>query len=80
VYPFSHHTGKDESKPDMNSSPGIKLYRSSDLLDWEFVDWLVKSSELPEDCPYKHRFWSPEIRMINGKYYLTFTADNWVKP
>lgn len=78
VYPFTHHTSRDPSKPDYNSSPGIKLYRSTDLFHWEFVDWLVKSFELPEDCPYKHRFWAPEIRKMNGKFYLTFTANNWI--
>ena len=36
----------------------------------------MKSSELPEDCPYKHRFWAPEIHKIGGRFYLIFTADN----
>jgi GH43 family beta-xylosidase len=22
------------------------------------------------DCPYKHRFWAPEIHRIAGKFYL----------
>lgn len=79
VFPFTHHTDRDPAKPDWNSSPGIKLYRSTDLVRWEFVDWLVKSSELPEDCPYKHRFWAPELRRMNGKFHLTFTANNWIK-
>jgi beta-xylosidase len=39
----------------------------------------VKSSDLPEDCPYKNRFWAPEIHKIAGKFYLIFTADNWLK-
>jgi beta-xylosidase len=34
---------------------------------------------LPEDCPYKHRFWAPEIHKIKGRFYLIFTADNWNK-
>ena len=80
LYPFCHHTSQDETKPDRNSSPGIFLYRSRDLVDWEPVDWLVKSAALPEDCPYKHRFWAPELHKIGGRFYLIFTADNWVKP
>ena len=78
-YPFTHHTSKDESKPDMNSSPGIRLYSSKDLKNWTFEKWLVKSSELVVNCPYKHRFWAPEIHKIKNKFYLIFYADNWIK-
>ena len=59
VFPFTHHTSRDPAKPDFNSSPGIKLFSSPDLANWKFETWLVKSSELPEKCPYKHRFWPP---------------------
>lgn len=65
--------------PDNGSSPGIALYSSPDLKAWKFERWLVKSSDLPENCPYKHRFWAPEIHKIGGKFYLIFTADNWLK-
>lgn len=78
-FPFTHHTSRDESKPDLNSSPGIRLYSSKDLKNWKFENWIVKSSELPEDCPYKHRFWAPELFKHNGKYYIMFYADNWLK-
>ena len=77
VYPFTDRSAADPSKPDDNSSPGIKLYKSTDLKTWTFDRWLVKSSDLPDNSPYKHRFWAPEIHKINGKYYLDFTADNW---
>ena len=79
IYPFHHHTERDPEKPDDNSSPGIFLYKSQDLQCWQPVGWLVRSADLPEDCPYKHRFWAPEITKINGKFYLTFTADNWIR-
>ena len=78
-FPFTHHTSRDESKPDLNSSPGIRLYSSKYLKNWKFENWIVKSSELPEDCPYKHRFWAPELFKHNGKYYIMFYADNWLK-
>lgn len=78
-YPFTHHTSRSEDRPDMNSSPGIRLYSSKDLKNWKFENWIVKSSELPENCPYKHRFWAPEIRKMNGKFYVIFYADNWNK-
>jgi len=78
-YPFTHHTSRDSTKIDYNSSPGIRLYSSKDLKNWKIENWLVKSSELPIDCPYKHRFWAPEIHKMNGKFYLVFYADNWIK-
>ena len=78
-YPFTHHTSRDPAKPDYNSSPGIRLYSSKDLMHWKFENWLVKSSELPENCPYKHRFWAPEIHKFGNQFYLIFYADNWIK-
>lgn len=71
-FPFTHHTSRNPALPDMNSSPGIRLYSSKDLKNWKFENWIVKSSELPENCPYKHRFWAPELRKMNGKYYVIF--------
>lgn len=78
-FPFTHHTSMDTTKIDVNSSPGIRLYSSKDLKAWKFEKWLVKSAELPENCPYKHRYWAPEIRKIGEKFYLIFYADNWLK-
>jgi len=78
-YPFTHHTSRDPNKIDYNSSPGIRLYSSKDLQHWTFENWLVKSSELPENCPYKHRFWAPELHKFGKKFYLIFYADNWIK-
>lgn len=34
---------------------------------------------MPENCPYKNRFWAPEIHKISGRFYLIFTADNWLR-
>lgn len=79
AFPFAHSDSRSADKPDYNSSPGIMLYSSADLKSWKFEGWLVKSSDLPEDCPYKHRFWAPEIHRIRDKFYLIFTADNWIK-
>lgn len=80
MWPFTDSSAKDISKPDMNSSPGIRLYISKDLTHWTPGPWLVKSSDLPDNSPYKHRFWAPEIHKIGGKFYLVFTTDNWLKP
>ena len=79
MWPFRNREESRLGEPDQGGSPGIALYASKDLKAWTFAKWLVKSSELPENCPYKNRFWAPEIHKINGKHYLIFTADNWIK-
>ena len=79
MYPFRNREEKYFQEPNQGGSPGITLYSSQNLKDWKFEKWLVKSADLPEDCPYKNRFWAPEIHKINGKFYLIFTADNWLK-
>ena len=79
MWPFANRDEKRMELPNNGSSPGIALYSSPDLKLWKFENWLVKSAALPEDCPYKHRFWAPEIRKMGGKFYLIFTADNWLK-
>ena len=78
-YPFTHSTQRNPRKIDCNSSPGIRLYSSKDLKNWSFEKWLIRSSDLSESSPYKHRFWAPEIHKINGRFFLVFTADNWLK-
>lgn len=80
MWPFANREEKRLSLPDNGSSPGIQLYSSQDLKTWRAENWLVKSSDLPLDSPYKHRFWAPEIHKFGGKFYLIFTADNWLKP
>ena len=79
MWPFRNREEKFLNEPDQGGSPGLALYSSHDLKSWKFENWLVKSSELPENCPYKNRFWAPEIHKIGGKFYLIFTADNWLK-
>ncbi|MCX6939088.1 MAG: family 43 glycosylhydrolase [Verrucomicrobia bacterium] len=80
MHPFSNRDPEKLDRPNQGGSPGIALYSSKDLTSWTFENWLVKSSDLPENSPYKNRFWAPEIHKINGKFYLIFTADNWIKP
>ena len=79
VWPFRNREPDHLAEPNQGGSPGIKLFSSTDLKDWKFENWLVKSADLPESCPYKNRFWAPEIRKLGGKFYLIFTADNWIK-
>jgi xylan 1,4-beta-xylosidase len=57
-------------------SPGVRLFKSHNLLDWTFVDWLIDASKLPDDCFYNGRFWAPEIHQANGRYYLTVNCGH----
>ena len=79
MYPFRNREVRFLSEPNQGGSPGIAMYSSPDLKTWTFENWLVKADELPEDTPYKNRFWAPEIHKIGGKFYLIFTSDNWIK-
>ena len=79
MWPFRNREEERLNEPNQGGSPGIAMYSSADLKDWRFENWLVKADELPEDCPYKNRFWAPEIHKIGGKFYFVFTADNWIR-
>jgi len=57
-------------------SPGVKLFRSPDLLHWTFDRLLIDAAALPDDCFYKGRFWAPEIHKAHGKFYLTVNSGN----
>ena len=80
MWPFANRDDGRMNLVDNGSSPGIQLFSSKDLKTWKSENWLVKSSELPVDSPYKNRFWAPEIHKFGDKFYLIFTADNWIKP
>lgn len=85
MFPFTHSDSRDSLKQDYNSSPGIRMYVSEDLKNWEVAKaagrdgWLIKSADLPDNSPFKNRFWAPEIHKIKNKFYLVFTASNWIK-
>ncbi len=66
------HWEREEVNGQLN--PGVVLYRSKDLLNWEHRGFIVKRGE--SDKWYHRRFWAPEIQVINGKYYALFNASN----
>lgn len=76
--PFRNYTDRDTKLPNLGSAPGIALYASRDLKVWTFKNWIVKSSDLPDDCPYKDQFWAPELHKINGRFYVIFGGSNWI--
>ena len=70
MFPFRNREESRLNEPSQGGSPGIALYSSRDLKAWNFESWLVKSSELPEDCPYKNRFWAPGTTRFIGPFIL----------
>jgi beta-xylosidase len=58
------------------SNPGVRLFKSSNLLDWTFVDWLIDAAKLPNGCFYQGRFWAPEIHPAHGRFYLTVNSGH----
>lgn len=55
-------------------NPGVRLYRSTDLINWREVGLIVKNPGTSKW--YASRFWAPEIAFIKGKYYCTFNCRN----
>lgn len=55
-------------------NPGVRLYRSTDLINWREVGLIVKNPGTSKW--YASRFWAPEIAYIKGKYYCTFNCRN----
>lgn len=68
-YPFWEHEEKDT---ELNK--GVVLYKSKNLIEWEFVKYIVERPNA--DKWYHRRFWAPEIHKIQGKYYVTFNCRN----
>ena len=50
---------------------GVPLYKSTDMVEWTFVDYVVKTPAEAENKWYSERFWAPEIFAHNGKFYIT---------
>ena len=65
--------GMTENQADRTK--GVPLYKSSDLLQWEFVDYIVKTPDQSENRWYSERFWAPELFAHNGKYYVTVNCS-----
>lgn len=56
-----------------NSSPGLPILHSKDLVNWEIVNYALKK-QLPEDIFAKPQHskgvWAPSIRFHNQEYYI----------
>ncbi len=59
---------------DGNLNKGVVLYKSKDLLNWQFIKYIVEKGD--QSKWYHRRFWAPEIQKIQGKYYALFNCSN----
>jgi beta-xylosidase len=66
------HWSRQETDDELNN--GVVLYKSKNLLNWQFVKYIVKRPG--PDKWYYRRFWAPEIQKINDKYYALFNCRN----
>lgn len=69
AYPHWPHQETED-----NLNKGVPLYKSKDLLNWEFIKYIVERPG--SDKWYYRRFWAPEIQKIDGKYYAIFNCKN----
>ncbi|MBP3667942.1 MAG: family 43 glycosylhydrolase [Clostridia bacterium] len=54
-----------------NRTKGVPLYKSYDMTEWAFVDYIVKTPAESESKWYSERFWAAELFSHNGKFYVT---------
>jgi xylan 1,4-beta-xylosidase len=60
-------------------NPGVRLLVSDDMIFRQQHSWIIDAGELPAGCPYKGRFWAPEIHYIQNKYRLTVNSGKITK-
>lgn len=63
------HFERDQGGP--MDGPGTSIWRSRDLIDWEYVCDPLKRPDAELDKWYQMYFWAPELFIRNGKYYFT---------
>lgn len=58
------------------TSPGVRLWKSKDLLNWEEIGFILHRSCAKRSDWFCDYWWAPEIHKKNGKYYLTVNCRN----
>ncbi len=57
-------------------NPGVRMWSSDDLKNWEFEGRVINSDEIPDGATFKNRFWAPELFIHGSRFYITFNAMN----
>ena len=47
-------------------TPGVKLWSSEDLVNWQFESTIISAEAIPEGCHCRNRFWAPELFCFPG--------------
>lgn len=69
------------TNPIFNSqgAPGenvLPIIRSADMTEWEYVGDVYTRENQPDWWPRNVRPWAPDIRYLDGQYYLTYSLDS----
>ena len=67
-------------EPFWTYNEGIKLWKSSDLVNWEPLGFVWKYGASPWHKPYldsKKPLWAPEIHHLTGTFWLTYSLPGW---
>lgn len=67
----------------MHSMPGLAMYRSKDLVNWEFLSYVFEKLNLGPEFrleegkeEYGQGIWAPCLRYHNGKFYIFSNVNN----
>ena len=60
----------------IDGTGGVYLWSSGDLKNWYSEGLILDQSNMETDAWYHERFWAPELRKIDGKFYLTVNCRN----
>ena len=59
----------DETRAkDADSEPGVRLWRSKDLIDWEYRGKIFSAK--PRDAAKKNQVWAPELHWLGNRWAL----------
>lgn len=59
----------DETRAkDADSEPGVRLWRSKDLVDWEYRGKIFSAK--PRDAAKKNQVWAPELHWLGNRWAL----------
>lgn len=63
-------------KDNTSGSHVMPMMRSSDLVDWTYIGDVFTAANAPTWWPFEGSlFWAPDIRYINGTYYLYYSFN-----
>ncbi len=68
---------EDTAIPDAAATRNVPIYRSSDLVNWQFVSTAFTDFTRPAFLSGGGRICAPDINYINGRYVLYYSLSNW---